>query len=161
MEERWFHIVENHNDLAGFCDEVFNTIGNPDFILRGYRDAIIGVRQLREKHYLSVVYREVTAGDGFVITAYRTSRISHGGGNMAKKALKPDSLSEMLQTASHLIKFPTKRFYVDYDEEADVLYLSFERPQNATDSQMLDNGVLLRYREEDLVGVTIFDASKR
>jgi Protein of unknown function (DUF2283). len=80
---------------------------------------------------------------------------------MAKKTLKPDSLNDMLQTVSRLIKFPTKRFYVDYDEGADVLYLSFERPQNATDSQMLDNGVLLRYREEDIVGVTILDASKR
>lgn len=80
---------------------------------------------------------------------------------MAKKTLKPDSLNEMLQTVSLLIKFPTKRFYVDYDEEADVLYLSFERPQNATDSQMLNNGVLLRYREKDLIGVTILDASKR
>lgn len=80
---------------------------------------------------------------------------------MAKKTLKQDSLNEMLQTVSRLIKFPTKRFYVDYDEEADVLYLSFERPQNATDSQMLNNGVLLRYREKDLVGVTILDASTR
>jgi len=75
-EERWFHIVENHNDLAGFYDEILHTVENPDFILRGYKDAIIGVREVREKHYLSVVYREVTAEDGFVITAYRTSRIN-------------------------------------------------------------------------------------
>lgn len=45
---------------------------------------------------------------------------------MAKKALKPDSLSEMLQTASHLIKFPTKRFYVDYDEEERSYILLFK-----------------------------------
>jgi len=68
-EERWFHIVENHNDLAGFYDEVLSTIENPDFILRGYRDAIIGVRKLEGKHCLNVVYREVFGGDGFVITA--------------------------------------------------------------------------------------------
>jgi len=80
---------------------------------------------------------------------------------MARKTLKQEFLDEMLQTASHLIKFPTKRFWVDYDEGADVLYLGFERPQNATDSRMLDNGILLRYREEALVGVTILDVSKR
>ena len=80
---------------------------------------------------------------------------------MAKRTLKPHSLNEMLQTAPHLIKFPTKRFWVDYDEGGDVLYLSFERPQNVTDSQMLDNGILLRYREGDLVGVTVLDVSKR
>jgi len=77
-EERWFHIVENHNDLAGLYDEILSTIENPDFIVRGYRDATIGVRQLREKHYLNVVYKEITAENGFIITAYRTSRIIEG-----------------------------------------------------------------------------------
>ena len=80
---------------------------------------------------------------------------------MAERTLTPDLINEVLQTSPHLAKFPTKRFWVDYDEEADVLYLSFERPQNATDSEMLDNGILLRYREETLVGMTIMDVSKR
>ncbi|MFH0812679.1 MAG: DUF2283 domain-containing protein [Pseudomonadota bacterium] len=31
--------------------------------------------------------------------------------------------------------------WVDYDKEADVLYISCKRPQRATDSEMLDNGV--------------------
>jgi len=75
-EERWFHIVENHNDLAGSYDEVLITIENPDFILRGYRDAIIGVRKVEERHYLNVVYKEITVEDGFIITAYRTSTIN-------------------------------------------------------------------------------------
>ena len=30
----------------------------------------------------------------------------------------------------------------DYDKEADVLYINFKRPQKATDSEMLENGVL-------------------
>ena len=34
-EERWFHIVENHDDLAGYYDEVLQTIEDPDLILRG------------------------------------------------------------------------------------------------------------------------------
>ena len=50
---------------------------------------------------------------------------------------------------------------VDYDKEADVLYISLHHPQRATDSKMLDNGILLRYRERKLVGITILDASKR
>ncbi len=44
---------------------------------------------------------------------------------------------------------------------ADTLYVSFNRPQQATDSEMLENGVLLRYKDKELVGVTILDASKR
>ncbi len=60
-----------------------------------------------------------------------------------------------------LIRFPSQRFWVDYDAEADVLYISFERPQKATDSVMTDEGVLLRYRGDSLVGVTILEASAR
>ena len=54
-----------------------------------------------------------------------------------------------------------KKMWLDYDEEADVLYISFQRPQQATDSEMLDNGILLRYRKEKLVGVAVLDASTR
>ena len=60
-----------------------------------------------------------------------------------------------------LIKLPARKIWVDYDEEADVLYISLPRPQNATDSEMRENRVLLRYREKELVGITIFEASKR
>jgi len=80
---------------------------------------------------------------------------------MAKETLERELLNEVFQTAPHLIKFPSKRFWVDYDEEADVLYISFQRPQKATDSKMLDNGILLRYRYEKLVGITILEVSKQ
>jgi uncharacterized protein YuzE len=60
-----------------------------------------------------------------------------------------------------LVNFPSKSFWVDYDQEVDVLYISFERPQQATDSIMTDDGILLRYRDEELVGITILDASTR
>jgi len=42
--ERWFHIVENHDDLAGHYDDVLETIENPDFVLRGYRSSLIAAR---------------------------------------------------------------------------------------------------------------------
>ena len=50
---------------------------------------------------------------------------------------------------------------VDYDKLADVLYISFRRPQGATDTQMTDEGILLRYEGKKLVGMTILDASTR
>jgi uncharacterized protein YuzE len=80
---------------------------------------------------------------------------------MAKQVLENKLLSEVFQTTPHLIKFPSHRFWVDYDKEADVLYISLHHPQKATDSKMLDNGALLRYRDKKLVGITILDASKR
>lgn len=74
------------------------------------------------------------------------------------KAIIPDSV---LQAVPMLVDFPQRRFWVDYDQEADVLYISFRRPQNADDSIMTDEGILLRYRQEELVGVTVLDASTR
>jgi len=37
--------------------------------------------------------------------------------------------------------------------------LSFEKPQRATDSEQIDD-VVIRYRQKDVVGVTIINASK-
>ena len=80
---------------------------------------------------------------------------------MAKEALTKSFLTEVLEATPHLLKFPKNKLWIDYDEEADVLYLSFERPQKATDSEMRDDGVLLRYKRDKLVGITILEASKR
>lgn len=81
---------------------------------------------------------------------------------MAKETLSRTMMNEIFATTHHLVRFPQfKKMWIDYDKEADVLYLSIERPQDATDSEMLDNGILLRYRGERLVGITIFEASKR
>jgi len=73
--ERWFHIVENHNDLAGYCDDILDTMESPEFVLRGYNRSLIAVRGYGRDRYLQVVYRQVSAQDGFVITAYFSSKI--------------------------------------------------------------------------------------
>ena len=62
-EKRWFHIVENHDDLAGYYDEILRTLEEPDFILKGYRGAFIALRKIRERKYLSVVYKEISKKD--------------------------------------------------------------------------------------------------
>ena len=73
--ERWLHIVENHDDLAGHYDDVLETIEGPDFLIRGYRDCMIAVRGHGRRRYLMVVYRELSADDGFVITAYFANEV--------------------------------------------------------------------------------------
>lgn len=40
--------------------------------------------------------------------------------------------------------------WVNYDKEVDVLYISFKRPQKATDSEMLENWILLRHKDDEL-----------
>lgn len=78
-----------------------------------------------------------------------------------EKALNADAAQSIFRAIPSLVDFPASRYWVDYDREADVLYISFERPQEATDTEMTEDGLLLRYRNEELVGVTILDASTR
>jgi len=82
--ERWFHISENHDDLAGYYDDVLYTIENPDLVTQGYGGALIAVKGMGRGKYLCVVYREfLSKMDGFIISAYFTSTIDR------RKALWP------------------------------------------------------------------------
>lgn len=75
--------------------------------------------------------------------------------------LTPTIMQSVTRAIPLLLTFPAQRFWVDYDADADVLYISFQRPHQATDTEMTDQGLLLRYRGKDLVGITILDASTR
>jgi hypothetical protein len=76
--ERWYHIVENHDDLASTFHEVLDTIEKPEIIVRGSHGALKAVRSMGRKRWLVVVYREVSRRDGFVITAYFLSKRPKG-----------------------------------------------------------------------------------
>lgn len=76
--ERWFHIVENHDDVAGHYDNVLTTIDDPDFILRGYKNSLIAVRNIGRNRYLNVIYKQLSQDDGFIITAYFTRKTNRG-----------------------------------------------------------------------------------
>lgn len=78
-----------------------------------------------------------------------------------EKSLDSQIVNSLSQVISLLRHLPAKRFWVDYDSEADVLYISLQRPQKATDTKMTDDGILLRYRDDQLVGITVLDASTR
>jgi len=54
-----------------------------------------------------------------------------------------------------------EKFDVDYDEEADVLYISFGPPVAASDSKILDNDLVVRYNGERIVGITVPSFKKR
>ncbi|GAB5046006.1 hypothetical protein [Thermodesulfovibrio sp. TK110] len=60
--ERWVHIVESHDYMAGNLDLILETIENPDFIVQGNKGELIAIRyyektSISEKH-LVVVYKE-------------------------------------------------------------------------------------------------------
>ena len=68
--ERWYHIVENHDELASYFYEVLDTIERPDFFARGSKGSLKATRNMGRRSWLVVIYREFSKRDGFVITAY-------------------------------------------------------------------------------------------
>lgn len=78
-----------------------------------------------------------------------------------EKTVSPALMQAIPQAVPLFVAFPTTHFWVDYDQEADVLYMSFARPQKATETELTDEGLLLRFRHKQLVGVTVLDASTR
>jgi uncharacterized protein YuzE len=79
-----------------------------------------------------------------------------------KKRNDRKALLGALTLARQVARFPASKMWLDFDAEADVLYISLRRPQKATETvELEDEGVLLRYRDKDLVGITVLEASKR
>jgi uncharacterized protein YuzE len=56
---------------------------------------------------------------------------------------------------------PQNYLWSSYDSEADVLYINFKKPSHATDSELTDEDIIIRYQEDQIVGLTILHASKR
>jgi uncharacterized protein YuzE len=70
-------------------------------------------------------------------------------------------ISQIFKALPFIKNTGAKHLWFDFDDEADVLYISFERPQNATDTDFFKDDILLRLREDKIVGITITNASKR
>jgi len=68
---------------------------------------------------------------------------------------------EILKIVPHVLKSPYKRIWVDYDEEADVLYINFVYPPNAVEHEEDEDGIVRNYDEEgNLVGLTVIAAKR-
>ena len=70
-------------------------------------------------------------------------------------------VKDILNLTPQLLGIPVKRIWYSYDEEADALYLNFKKPGHADDTEVTDDDVIIRYENEEIIGITILDASKR
>lgn len=66
-----------------------------------------------------------------------------------------------LDLSSKFAKLSVKHVWADYDREADVMYLSFRKPQRAKKTVEMDDGVLIRTDNDEIVGITILNAGSR
>lgn len=48
-----------------------------------------------------------------------------------------------------------------YDDEADILYLHFKKPNHAGNAEMTEDEIIVRYEGQEIVGMTILNASQR
>lgn len=70
-------------------------------------------------------------------------------------------LNHVLTFVPQVLQLNQKNIWLSYDEDADVLYVNFKKPSHADDSELLDNDVVVRYENEEMVGMTIMNASKK
>ena len=54
-----------------------------------------------------------------------------------------------------------KNVWSNYDSEGDVLYLHFKKPNHADRSEMTEDEVIIRYENNEIIGLSILNASKR
>jgi hypothetical protein len=74
-DERWQHIIEEHAELTELYDQVLLTVSAAERVLDGTAGELLAVRTIEVGKALVVVYREVDATDGFIITAFLTRRL--------------------------------------------------------------------------------------
>jgi uncharacterized protein YuzE len=56
---------------------------------------------------------------------------------------------------------PESAVWMTLDKDADVMYINFRKGVNATDSELTDDDIIIRYAGEDIIGFTVLHASKR
>ena len=70
-------------------------------------------------------------------------------------------IQEYLKLIPAVNRAPQHAVWLTYDTEADTLYVNYKKPSHATDSEMTDDDVIIRYEGEEVIGFTVLHASKR
>jgi len=78
--ERWEHIRQRHPEMETQRDRILETVEFPDSIQAGDFGGVLAIRHYAQtpltSKYLVVAYREQSPDDGFILTAYFTSKPS-------------------------------------------------------------------------------------
>jgi uncharacterized protein YuzE len=70
-------------------------------------------------------------------------------------------VQEYLRLIPAVNRSPQHAVYLSYDTEADTLYVNFKKPSYATNSELTDEDIIVRYEGETIIGFTVLHASKR
>ena len=58
-DERWNHIVENHDEMAGYYFDVLETVANPTWVFDGDEDELWATKLISKNKALLVIYKEL------------------------------------------------------------------------------------------------------
>jgi uncharacterized protein YuzE len=144
-------MASRHPELDGQRDRVLETLSDPERMQLGDSGELLAIRFYEQtpvtSKFLVVAYREIVGEEGFVITPYFTS--------LPIRA-KDDSMDAVkILDQAHELTW-------DYDDDADVLYLSVGDPRPAVGLDIGDGGVV-RYDEtrHEVVGLTVIGLRNR
>lgn len=70
-------------------------------------------------------------------------------------------IREFLKIVPAVRLSPHQHLWSSYDADADVLYINFKKPAEATDSELTDDDIIVRYENEEVIGLTVLHASRR
>jgi len=73
--------------------------------------------------------------------------------------METTTLTEIKTALPYFLKHKT--VWSSYDDEADVLYLHFKKPNHADNSEMTEDEIIIRYENNEIIGMTILNASQR
>src|SRR5438067_1100610 len=76
---------------------------------------------------------------------------------MAKRSAVAQAIDNISDALPHLIRLPQRKAWIDYDEEADVLYIGLKRPQKATDTIF----ILVKSRQIEYTAAKFLDRETR
>jgi uncharacterized protein YuzE len=75
--------------------------------------------------------------------------------------MKIADIQDYLKLIPAVHRAPQHAVWITYDAEADTLYVNFKKPSHATDSEMTDDDIIVRYEGEEVIGFTVLHAGKR
>jgi uncharacterized protein YuzE len=78
-----------------------------------------------------------------------------------KASMALANVEEYLKMLPVVKQTPQGNVWLSYDVEGDVLHVNFQKPSHATDSELTDDDVIIRYEGEAIIGFTILHASQR
>ena len=79
---------------------------------------------------------------------------------MVKNPQFHSKIFDYLNLVNAIQSIPKKDTWTFYDVEADVLYINFYQPALiADDSELTEDGILIRYQNDEIIGLTILNVS--